>query len=88
MTVYDNIALPLRETTNLGRAEINSRVMARIEQTERSDAAYKYPAELSGGMQNMLGIEVGRVGRLTMAQESQKAAVEMRIQKGAEESLQ
>src|SRR3972149_2380940 len=30
----------------------------------------------------MLGIEVGRVGRLTMDQESQKAAVEMRIQKG------
>ena len=30
----------------------------------------------------MLGIEVGRVGRLTMDQESQKAAVEIRIQKG------
>jgi len=51
MTVYDNIALPLRETTNLGKAEINSRVMARIEQTELADAAHKYPAELSGGMQ-------------------------------------
>ncbi len=51
MTVYDNIALPLRETTNLGKAEINSRVMARMEQTELSDAAHKYPSELSGGMQ-------------------------------------
>jgi len=30
----------------------------------------------------MLGIEVGRVGRLTMDQEAQKAAVEMSIQKG------
>ena len=30
----------------------------------------------------MLGIEVGRVGRLTMDQEAQKAAVEIRIQKG------
>jgi phospholipid/cholesterol/gamma-HCH transport system ATP-binding protein len=51
MTVYENIALPLRETTNLGKAEIDSRVMARIEQTELEDAAHKYPSELSGGMQ-------------------------------------
>ena len=51
MTVYDNIALPLREETNMGKAEINRRVMARIEQTELEDAAYKYPSELSGGMQ-------------------------------------
>jgi phospholipid/cholesterol/gamma-HCH transport system ATP-binding protein len=51
MTVYENIALPLRETTNLSKAKINSRVMARIEQTELEDAAHKYPSELSGGMQ-------------------------------------
>jgi phospholipid/cholesterol/gamma-HCH transport system ATP-binding protein len=51
MTVYENIALPLRETTNLSKIEINSRVMARIEQTELEDAAHKYPSELSGGMQ-------------------------------------
>lgn len=51
MTVYENIALPLRETTSLSKAKINSRVMARIEQTELEDAAHKYPSELSGGMQ-------------------------------------
>ena len=51
MTVSENIALPLRETTNLGKAEIDNRVMARIEQTELKDAAHKYPSELSGGMQ-------------------------------------
>lgn len=51
MTVYDNIALPLQETTNLRKAEINRRVMARIEQTELNDAIQKYPSELSGGMQ-------------------------------------
>jgi phospholipid/cholesterol/gamma-HCH transport system ATP-binding protein len=51
MTVYDNIALPLRETTKLGKTEIDRRVRARIEQTELGDAAYKYPSELSGGMQ-------------------------------------
>ncbi len=51
MTVYENIGLPLRETTNLGEAEIGRRVMARIEQTELRDSAQKYPSELSGGMQ-------------------------------------
>jgi phospholipid/cholesterol/gamma-HCH transport system ATP-binding protein len=51
MTVYENISLPLKETTNLSKAEIDSRVMARIEQTELEDAVHKYPSELSGGMQ-------------------------------------
>jgi phospholipid/cholesterol/gamma-HCH transport system ATP-binding protein len=51
MTVYENIALPLRETTGLTKAEINRRVMARIEQTELTDSTRKFPSELSGGMQ-------------------------------------
>lgn len=51
MTVYENIALPLKETTNLSKSEIDGRVTARIEQTELGDAAHKYPSELSGGMQ-------------------------------------
>ena len=51
LTVYENIALPLLETTNLKKAEIDRRVMARIEQTELTDAAKKFPSELSGGMQ-------------------------------------
>ncbi|MHB1025068.1 MAG: ATP-binding cassette domain-containing protein [Desulfobacteria bacterium] len=51
MTVHENIALPLREKTNLKKAEIDLRVTARIEQSELGDAADKYPSELSGGMQ-------------------------------------
>ncbi len=51
LTVYENIALPLRETTNLKKEEIDRRVMDRIEQTELTEAIYKYPSELSGGMQ-------------------------------------
>ena len=35
-----------------------------------------------GSPVHMLGIEVGRVGRLTMDQKDQKAVVEIRIQKG------
>jgi phospholipid/cholesterol/gamma-HCH transport system ATP-binding protein len=51
MTVFENVALPLKRTTRLGRAEIARRVMARIEQTELTEVAHKYPSELSGGMQ-------------------------------------
>jgi phospholipid/cholesterol/gamma-HCH transport system ATP-binding protein len=51
MTVYDNVALPLRETTNLSKAEIDHKVMVRIEQAELSQATHKYPSEISGGMQ-------------------------------------
>ena len=51
MTVYENIALPLLEKTKLKKSEIHRRVMARIEQTELTEAADKYPSELSGGMQ-------------------------------------
>lgn len=51
LTVYDNIAMPLRETTRLKKAEIHRRVMARMEQTELTEATNRYPSELSGGMQ-------------------------------------
>lgn len=51
MTVYENIALPLLENTAMKKTEIHDRVMARIEQTELTEAAQKYPSELSGGMQ-------------------------------------
>lgn len=56
MTVYENIAMPLQETTNLGKAEIDLRVRARIEQAELSDAADKYPSEISGGMQKRVAL--------------------------------
>lgn len=51
MTVFDNIAFPLRQTTNLSKKEIESKVMNRIEQIELTEVAFKYPSELSGGMQ-------------------------------------
>lgn len=51
LTVYENIALPLVETSNLKKEEIHQRVMARVEQTELTEAIDKYPSQLSGGMQ-------------------------------------
>lgn len=51
MTVYENVALPLIQTTSLKKKEIEERVRRRISQTELTDAANRYPSELSGGMQ-------------------------------------
>jgi phospholipid/cholesterol/gamma-HCH transport system ATP-binding protein len=51
MTVFENVAFPLIQTTSLNEEEIQMKVMRRIEQTELADARDKYPAELSGGMQ-------------------------------------
>lgn len=51
MSLFENIALPLKQTTNLSKMEIEKQVMARIEQMELTDTIYKYPSELSGGMQ-------------------------------------
>ncbi|MGD2099974.1 MAG: ATP-binding cassette domain-containing protein [Desulfobacterales bacterium] len=50
-TVYENVALPLQKFNHLTKKQIHERVLARIEQTELTDVAHKYPSELSGGMQ-------------------------------------
>jgi phospholipid/cholesterol/gamma-HCH transport system ATP-binding protein len=56
MTVFENVALPLAQTTSLDDEEIQMKVMRRIEQTDLTDARDKYPAELSGGMQKRTAI--------------------------------
>jgi phospholipid/cholesterol/gamma-HCH transport system ATP-binding protein len=56
MTVFENIALPLRQTTKLKKKVIERKVMLRIEQMELSDSVRKYPSELSGGMQKRVAM--------------------------------
>ncbi|MHB8882797.1 MAG: ATP-binding cassette domain-containing protein [Thermodesulfovibrionales bacterium] len=56
MTVFENIALPLRQTTKLKKKEIALKVMSRIEQMELSEAVDQYPSELSGGMQKRVAL--------------------------------
>jgi phospholipid/cholesterol/gamma-HCH transport system ATP-binding protein len=56
MTVYENVAIPIRETMKLSKAEIDRRVMARIEQAELGEAALKYPSQISGGMRKRVAL--------------------------------
>ncbi len=56
MTVFENIALPLRQTTSLSQREIEKRVKTRLEQMELTGVADRYPSELSGGMQKRVAL--------------------------------
>jgi phospholipid/cholesterol/gamma-HCH transport system ATP-binding protein len=49
-TIFDNVALPLREVLHLKEKDIPDRVMEELEKVGLKDAAKKYPSELSGGM--------------------------------------
>ena len=50
LTVFDNVAFPLREKTHLGEQEINEKVLTVLEQVGLRGAEDKYPAQISGGM--------------------------------------
>lgn len=56
MTVYDNIAFPLQQTTSLSNKEIDAKVMERLRQADIMDMAPKYPSELSGGTQKRVAL--------------------------------
>lgn len=50
LTVYENVAFPLKETTNLSDQEIRERVLYELDQVGLTGAEQKYPAQISGGM--------------------------------------
>ena len=50
MTVFDNVAFPLREKTSLTEQEIGVRVRRELEQVGLTGAEEKVPSQLSGGM--------------------------------------
>jgi phospholipid/cholesterol/gamma-HCH transport system ATP-binding protein len=56
MTVFDNVAFPLREKSGLGRAEIASRVDEKLAQVGLQGMGQKNPAEISGGMRKRVAI--------------------------------
>ena len=50
MTVYENVAFPLREKTKMKEREIRSKVMKELELVGLKGAEDKYPSQISGGM--------------------------------------
>jgi phospholipid/cholesterol/gamma-HCH transport system ATP-binding protein len=55
-TVWENVALPLEETMRLDADEIARRVDNALAAVGLTDAADKYPSEISGGMQKRAGL--------------------------------
>jgi phospholipid/cholesterol/gamma-HCH transport system ATP-binding protein len=50
MTIFENVAFPLKEKTKLEEKEISERVLFELEQVGLSGAEEKYPSQISGGM--------------------------------------
>ena len=55
-TVWENVALPLREKERISKKDLSKRVNALVEQLELENAVDKYPAEISGGMKKRVAL--------------------------------
>jgi len=56
LTVFENVAFPLREKLRLAETEVVRRVEEKLEQVGLSGMGHKFPAELSGGMKKRVGL--------------------------------
>lgn len=56
MTVFDNVALPLRERTRFTETEIRDIVNEKLSMMDVAGSNEKYPAQLSGGMKKRVGL--------------------------------
>jgi phospholipid/cholesterol/gamma-HCH transport system ATP-binding protein len=56
MDVYNNVAFPLRQHTDLSESDIKELVMERLQAVGLESAATRYPNELSGGMRKRAGL--------------------------------
>jgi phospholipid/cholesterol/gamma-HCH transport system ATP-binding protein len=56
LTVYENVALPLRERTSLDDQQIKAKVTDTLRQLELNGHENKFPAQLSGGMKKRVGL--------------------------------
>ena len=55
MSLYDNVAFPLRQMTNMAAPEITEIVMRRLSDVGLADSIDYHPSELSGGMRKRAG---------------------------------
>lgn len=56
MTVFDNVAFPLREQTRLSEKDIREKAMVKLKELGVDHAAALTPAQISGGMAKRVGI--------------------------------
>jgi phospholipid/cholesterol/gamma-HCH transport system ATP-binding protein len=56
LSVFENVAFPLREKTTLTNEEICLKVLEMLEQVGLTGMEEKYPSELSGGMRKRAGL--------------------------------
>jgi len=56
LTVFENVAFPLREKLRMKEAEVTARVQEKLEQVGLAGMGHKFPAELSGGMRKRAGL--------------------------------
>ena len=56
ITVWENVAFPLKERLNLSRSETEKRVAKVIKEVELTGMEHKIPAELSGGMKKRVAL--------------------------------
>jgi phospholipid/cholesterol/gamma-HCH transport system ATP-binding protein len=56
MTVFENVAFPIREKTETSESDIRNKVEDRLEQVGLGGMGVKFPAELSGGMKKRAGL--------------------------------
>jgi phospholipid/cholesterol/gamma-HCH transport system ATP-binding protein len=61
MTLYENVAFPLRQHTNYSDREVHEIVMEHLEKVGLGHAVGRYPSELSGGMKKRAGLARGLV---------------------------
>jgi phospholipid/cholesterol/gamma-HCH transport system ATP-binding protein len=63
MTVYENVAFPLVEKTNLSEEEIRARVEETLKAVGLEGMGNKYPSQISGGMQKRAALARALVRR-------------------------
>jgi phospholipid/cholesterol/gamma-HCH transport system ATP-binding protein len=56
LSVFENVALPLRENTKMTDGEIEETVIEKLTLLNMQEAVDKYPSDLSGGMQKRVGL--------------------------------
>jgi phospholipid/cholesterol/gamma-HCH transport system ATP-binding protein len=56
MTVFENVAFPLREKLRMKGTDVTARVDEKLAQVGLAGMGHKFPAELSGGMRKRAGL--------------------------------